>query len=195
MAHTLETTYPSPSANPGSSAFHIALPANTREAVDLKRQILESEDVAALRASGVALADITETAVVKSLIADETIRQIASAPKKSKSNRHHSSKAMLISRSNLDKARKKRIEKDSTTKAKKELHEQRKTQKGNPPLANGVSGPHVTDDIFQSHREGGGSNVEIFIPTYPLSPNSAQPSSTSPLGAMPLLPLYPISGN
>ena len=151
--------------------------------------------MAALRASGVSLADIAETAIAKALIAGENIYQIASDPNKSKSDRRHISKPMLISHSDLDKAGKKRIEKDSTTKAKKELGERRRTEKGNPPLANGVSGSRITDDIFQSHQEGGGSNVEITIPAYLLSPNTAQPSSTSSLGATPLLPLYPISGN
>ena len=145
VAHTLETTYPPPSANPGFPAFYTALPANTQEVVDLKRQISESEDVAALWASGVSLADIAETTLAKSLIADETIRQKASGPKKSKSEHHYMSKVMLISCSDLDKARKRSIEKDGTTKAKKELRERRKTEKGYPPLANGVSGSHVTE--------------------------------------------------
>ena len=197
-AHISGTIHLPSSSTTRTSEFHtheLHVPTNTQEVIDLRRQIEVSEDVVALKAGGIAMAAAAETAIAKSLIADKNIRQIASAPKKSKSDRHHISKALLISRSHLDKVKKKRIEKDSITKARKELHEQRKIQNGKQSPAKGAVGSCVMKIVSQLDQENGGSSVTEAIPTHPYSPPTTEPPHLPPLGAMNLLPLHPISGN
>jgi hypothetical protein len=89
------------------------VPTNAREVASLKQIVETSENLVEIQAGGVALAVAAGNAIAASAIANETIRQIANAPKKSKSNRRHISKALLISRNYLDKARKERLEKDT----------------------------------------------------------------------------------
>ena len=104
-AHISGTIHLPSSSTTRTSEFHtheLHVPTNTREVIDLRRQIEVSEDVVALKAGGIAIAAAAETAIAKSLIADKNIRQIARAPKKSKSDRRHISKALLISRSHCE---------------------------------------------------------------------------------------------
>ena len=76
------------------------------------------------------LAAAAGTAFAVATIAEETVRQVASAPKKSKSDRRHISKAMLVSRSFLDKERKKRLAKDEEEKRKRLEREKKKMEQG-----------------------------------------------------------------
>jgi hypothetical protein len=122
------TSQPSPIISNQQPPY--AVPTNGREVTGLKRIVESSENLVEVKAGGVALAVAAGNAIAASAIANETIRQIASAPKKSKSDRRHISKALLISRSYLDKARKQRLEKDALMDARKKAREQRKKNIG-----------------------------------------------------------------
>ena len=173
---------------PGTTDTHLLdsplVPTNTREVVNLWRQIEISRDISQVKAGGAALAIAAESAIASSAIATETIRQIASAPKKSKSDRRHISKAILLSRSHLDKARKLRLEKDSQAKARKEAREQwQLAQKDKQSLA---------------VRAGSGSGTAKKNSSWQKKisvTSSTQPTSCPELGATPLLQLQTISGN
>ena len=129
------------------------------------------------------MAKAAESAIASSAIATETIRQIASAPKKSKSDRRHISKAILLSRSPLDKARKQRLEKDSKAKAWKEAREQRQAaQKTKQSLAPGASGSGRI--VKNSSRR---KKISVT--------SSTQSTSPPALGATPRPQLQAISGN
>jgi len=136
----------------------------------------------------VALATTAGTALAAATIAEETVRKIASAPKKSKSDYRHISKAVLVSRSCLDKARNLRLKKEADEVRKKERKAIR--AKGQPrPGHNGCSSrkgkmaARVPEDLSLS-------DISSMSATH-----SVLPSSSSLLDHFPRPPLHPIISN
>ena len=124
------------------------VPTTAREVVGLRQVVEASNNLEVVKAGGRALAAAAGNAIAASVIANETIRQIASAPRKSKSDRRHISKALLISRSHLDHARKQRLEKDALAQARKEAREQqKKTVKGKKVVGTTVTGAFRLDGL------------------------------------------------
>ena len=90
----------------GVSSSAVLPPANPQEVLHLKRKLDTSNSLEEVKTTGHALATAAVAAMAASAIAQETVGQISSAPKKRKNDRRHIRKAKLISQSNLDKARK-----------------------------------------------------------------------------------------
>ena len=179
-----------PSTSTGSEASSVFLPPETtKQVAQLKNLLVVSHNVHVVKNIGVALATTAGTALAAATIAEETVRRIASAPKKSKSHRRHISKAVLVSRSYLDKARNLRLQKEAEEVKKKERKAIRVKQE---LLAKGVN--------RSSGRKGKKATCvpEDLSPSdipSPSTTHSVFPSSSRPLDLSTRPPLYPISSN
>ena len=182
------TSVPSTSTHRTPSSAY-SPPETTKQVAQFKNLLVVSHDSRVVKRIGVALATTAGTALAAATIAEETVRKIASAPKKSKSDRRHISKAVLVSRSDLDKARNLRLQKETEEAQKKERKAIKVKQE---LLAMGVNGA--------SRRKGKNT---AYIPE-DLSPGDTPstrvtpeviPSSSHPLDLSTRPPLHPTSSN
>jgi len=179
----------SPSASTLSKAGPAYSPPNTtKQVVQLKNLLAVSNDIHVLKKVGVALATTAGTALAAATIAEETVCKIASAPKKTKSDRRHISKAVLVPRSCLDKARNIWLNKEAEEVRKKERKAIR--GKGQPrPGNNGSSSrkgkmaARVPEDLSPSDISSMSATQSVVSSSSSLLDHSTQP------------PLYPIISN
>ena len=108
-------------------------PSNAREVAQLKRKIEVSDNLNEVKALGLALGSAADKSMTATAIAQETVRQISAIPKKSKSDRRQISRAKLLSRKDLDKARRQRLEKEELTRARTKARLARETAASTNP--------------------------------------------------------------
>ena len=198
ITQPLPNTTPPPSTlsspfSPSASTLSEAGPAysppeTTKQVVQLRNLLVVSNDIHVVKKVGVALSTTAGTALAAATIAEETVRKIASTPKKSKSDRRHISKAVLISCSCLDKARNLRLKKKAEQVRKKERKSIR--AKGQPrPGNNGSSSrkgkmaARVPEDLSPSEISSMRATHSVVLSSFSLLDHSTQP------------PLHPIISN
>jgi len=130
-------------------------PQTTKQVVQLKNLLAVSNDIHVVKKVGVALATTAGTALAAPTIAEQSVRKIASAPKKSKSDRRHINKAVLVSHPCLDKARNIRLKKEAEKVRKKErkaIRAKGQRQPGNNGSSSrkGKMAAHVPEDLSPS---------------------------------------------
>jgi len=193
--HTMLLPSARPTASISSTSTHsspssaYSPPETTKQVAQFKNLLVVSHDIHVVKRIGVALATTAGTALAAATIAEETVRKIASASKKSKFDRWLISKAVLVSRSDLDKARNLRLQKEAV--GAKKL-ERKATKVKQELLTMGVNGP----------SSGKGKNLaripEDLSPGDTSSASEAYtivPSSSGPLELSTRPLLHPINSN
>lgn len=95
-------------------------PTNPQQVYQLKNLRESTNSIEDAMKIGLALGFAAGSAMAAATIAQETVRHVAAAPKKSKSDHRHISKAKLICRRDLDTAQKQRVEKQGKARKQKE---------------------------------------------------------------------------
>jgi len=189
--HPPSSIEPSSAHNSSSSIATVSAPTNAKQVSQLKSLLESSTNIEDLKKIGLALGSAAGSAMAAATIAQETVRQVAAAPKKSKSDRRHISKAKLISRRDLEQARKNRLEKEEKAQKLKETKKvgqaahHTRTPSRPTTLKNNQSQHLPLPPASAPTNNTGESSLE----------GSSRSPLTTPIGQSHLTPLRSISGN